>query len=463
MGEPLACVVLAAGEGTRMKSSFPKVLHPLCGAPMLRHVLQPVRELGPKRTVVIVPPGADAVRELCRQHGAEPVEQTQRLGTGHAAAQARVALADFDGPVLVTAGDAPLLRTETLRALVAAHRNAGAGATILSAICADPTGYGRVVRSADGRVQAIVEHRDADEPTRAIREINTSIYVFDCRRLFAALTQVRNDNAQGEYYLTDVVAILIREGAPVTAVVADDPAEPLGVNDRAQLAQADRVLRDRIRRGHLLAGVTLVDPEAAYIDCEVLIGPDTTIWPGVCLLGGTRVGAGCTVGPQVTIEDSEIGDESRILHGSLIRGSTIGRRVSVGPFAHVRGGSELEEGAEVGSYLEVNRSRMGAGTKAKHFGYLGDTHVGARANIGAGTVTCNYDGRRKHRTVIEDGAFIGSNASIVAPVTIGREAYVAAGSTINQDVPAGALGIGRGHQRNIEGWADRQRQARSDA
>jgi len=445
-----------------MKSSLPKVLHPLCGAPMLRHVLEPVRELGTARTVVIVPPGAEVVRELCSALGTEAVEQTQRLGTGHAAAQARAALADFDGPVLVTAGDAPLLRAETLRALVEAHRRSGAAATVLTAKPPDPTGYGRVVRGADGGVQAIVEHRDADEAVRAIGEINTSIYVFDCRRLFAALAQVRNDNAQGEYYLTDVIAILISEGAPVGAVVAEDPVEPMGVNDRAQLAEAEGVLRDRIRRRHMLAGVTLVDPAATYVDWAVEIGPDTTIQPGVCLRGATRLGAGCAIGPHVTIEDSQVGEGSCILHGSFVRSSTVGCRVSVGPFAHIRGGSELEEGAEVGSYLEVNRSRVGPGTKAKHFGYLGDTQVGARSNIGAGTVTCNYDGRHKHRTVIEDGAFIGSNASIVAPVTVGREAYVAAGSTINQDVPAGALGVGRTRQRNIEGFADRRRHAGSD-
>ena len=456
--ESLACIVLAAGESKRMKSARSKALHPLCGVPLLVRVLKTLRELDASRTVVVVGPEAEEVERLAQDHGAQTTVQRERLGTGHAALQAEGLLADFDGTVLLTCVDIPLLRAETLRALIERHRETGAAATLLSAEYDDPTGYGRVVRGPGGSVRAIVEHRDADDETRRIREINSSVYCFDNRLLFELAPQVESSQATGEQYLTDVVGMMVSRGERVEATIVEDPAEIAGINNRVQLAEAERVLRDRVRERLMLEGATLVDPATIYIDEEVSIGPDTTIQPCTFILGQCAIGSECMIGPHVTIEGCAIGDRVRVLHGSFVRNSRIGDEVSMGPFTHVRGDCDIGPRARVGSFVELKKAEIGEGTKAGHFGYLGDVRIGPGANIGAGAVTCNYDGRRKYQTVIEAGAFIGSNASLVAPVTIGAGAYVAAGSTITQDVPPDALAVGREKQRNIEGWAKRKRQ-----
>ncbi len=437
-----------------MKSKRAKPLHALCGRPMIDHVLATVAYLEPERTVVVVGRDADGVRERLGE-GVEAVEQTEQLGTGHAAMCAAQGLADLQGDVVVTCADIPLLTAETLRGLIEHHRAEGAAATILTTEPEDATGYGRIVRDQDGTVTAIVEHRDADEETRRIREINTSIYCFDAQALFAALERVRPVNAQGEYYLTDVIAVLVAEGKPVRALIAPDADEVMGVNDRVQLAQAERIARDRIRERLMLDGVTLIDPSATFIDAGVRVGRDTIIYPGAQLLGNTTVGEDCTLGGGVTLRDATLGDGVLLRDSTVISESSIGSGSKVGPFTYVREGSEVGEGCKLGSSAEVNRSRLGTGSKMQHFSYLGDAEIGANCNIGAGVVTCNYDGLEKHRTVVEDEVFIGSDAILVAPVRVGKGAYVAAGSVITKDIPAGALGVSRTAQKNLEGWVER--------
>ena len=454
---PLACVILAAGKGTRMKSRLPKPLHQLCGRPMIAHVLDTVAQIGPDRTVVVIGADADQVRPHLPDC-AEVVVQDPPRGTGHAAACAQEALADFDGDVLVTCADIPLLRPDTVRSLIELHRSQSATATLLTMLPDDSTGYGRVVRDQTGAVQAIVEHRDADAETLAVREVNTSIYCFDARALSDALARLTPHNDQQEYYLTDVIGLLVADGRPVAAIPVDDPDEVMGINTRVQLAQAERVARDRIRERVMLEGATLLDPASTLIDAGVTVGCDTVIGPGCCLLGGTSVGEGCEIRGQVTLRDATLGDGVLIRDHTLIEQSSIGDECQVGPFTLVRGRSVIGPGCKLGSSAEINRSVLGAGCKMQHFSYLGDAEVGERCNIGAGVVTCNYDGFNKHRTVIEDEAFVGSDAILVAPVRIGSGAYVGAGSVITGDVPAGALGVERGEQRNIEGWVARRRQ-----
>jgi bifunctional UDP-N-acetylglucosamine pyrophosphorylase / glucosamine-1-phosphate N-acetyltransferase len=458
--DALGCIILAAGEGKRFKSTRPKPLHAICGSPLIDHVLSSVTTLGCDRAVVIVGAGREQVEAHLAGRGVETAVQDRQLGTGHATSCAREAFADHSGPVLVTYADVPLIRPETLGALIAQHRASGAAATILTAMYDDPTGYGRIVRDADGGVSAIVEHRDADEATRAIHEINSGICVFGAPLLFAELETLAPNNDQGEYYLTDVIGRLVARGLHVGAMVISDREEIMGVNDRRQLAEAEAVLRDRIRRRLMADGVTLVDPAATYIDAAVRIGPDTTVWPGTFILGETTIGRDCEIGGHVLIERARIGDGAEIQHGSVLRDCVLGDSVSIGPFSHLRTGSEVGDQSRIGSYAELVRTTIGRRTKDQHFGYLGDSVVGDDVNIGAGTVTCNYDGANKNRTVIGDGAFIGSNSTIIPPVEIGAGAYVAAGSTITHDVPPDALGIGRSRQETKEGFAHRIRPKR---
>jgi len=450
----LASIVLAAGQGKRMKSALPKPLHRLCGKPMLSHVLAALRPLGPQPQVVIIGVGAEQVRSTFDEPDVVWAVQEQQLGTGHAAASAREALADFTGDVLVTCADIPLVRSETWERVLGEHRKQGAAATIVTALFRDPTGYGRVIRDESGQVRRIVEEADCDEITRGLNEGNVSVYCFSAPALFEALTKLRPDNEQGEYYLTDVVEVLVEARQKVIPVLAD-PDEVMGINDRAQLAHAERLLRGRInRRAMLEYGVTLIDPEATYIDPEVTLGCDTVIYPGAVLAGATTVGENCTIGAHVLIEDCEIGNGTNVRHGSVVRESVVGEGVTIGPFAHIRDHSSIGNDTRVGGG-EVVRSKLGERVNDLHFSYLGDTTVGDGANIGAGAITCNYDGRRKNPTVIGDGAFIGSDACLIAPVTIGRGAYVAAGSVVTKDVPPEALALGRARQENKEDWARR--------
>ncbi|MEX2291354.1 MAG: bifunctional UDP-N-acetylglucosamine diphosphorylase/glucosamine-1-phosphate N-acetyltransferase GlmU [Mycobacteriales bacterium] len=453
-----AVVVLAAGEGTRMRSATtPKVLHPLCGRTMLGHVVATARALQPEHLVVVVGHGREQVTAHLRQidSSARPVVQEQQNGTGHAVRVALAALPELTGTVLVVPGDAPLLTPQTLAALVTEHDVAGAATTLLTAQVDDPTGYGRVVRSG-GSVTAVVEHKDADEAIRAIGEVATSVYAFDAAALSRSLQQLTTGNAQGEEYLTDVVALHRAAGLPVAAHVAADPGETMGVNDRVQLSEARRLLRDRVVARHQRAGVTVIDPLTTWIDVDVEIAPDVTVHPGTQLHGRTTIAAGARIGPDSTLTDTMVGEGASVVRAQC-EAAVLGPEATVGPYTYLRPGSTLGRGAKAGGFVEVKNSRIGDGSKVPHLSYVGDATIGDRSNIGAATVFVNYDGQAKHPTVVGDDVRVGSDTMLVAPVTIGDGAYTAAGSVITEDVPEGALGVGRARQRNIDGWVARRR------
>lgn len=453
---PLHIVILAAGKGTRMKSERSKVLHRLAGRPLLDHVLDAARAVNPASVTVVVGHQADAVRSAMAGRGCGFVTQEPQIGTGHALLQAEPALRDAAGDVLLLSGDVPLLRGETLAALVHAHRAAGAAATVLTARIADPSGYGRVIRD-NGSIARIVEHRDASDAERAIDEINSGIYVFDLQPLFASLRQIGSRNAQGEYYLPDLVALYRARGLTVETMKLDDANEIRGVNSRSELAALSRDARLRTAEALMAAGVTIEDPATAYIDSTVKIGADTIIHPGVALEGTTTIGARCEIHSGSRLVNATLADDVLIRNHCVIVDSSVDAHATVGPFAHIRPESSIGPGAHVGNFVELKKTSMAAGAKANHLAYLGDATIGSRANVGAGTITCNYDGEKKHQTVIEDGAFIGSDTQLVAPVRIGKGAYVAAGSSIVEDVPDGALALTRGRQINKEGWVEKKK------
>lgn len=456
-----AVVVLAAGEGTRMKSRrTPKVLHELCGRTLLGHVLAANRALEPDHLVVVVGHAREQVAAHVGdvdEHATTVVQEPQN-GTGHAVQVALADLGDLDGTVLVVLGDAPLLTTSTLRALVETHRSAGAATTVLTAVLDDPTGYGRVLRDGSGAVTRIVEHKDAGDAERAVREINSGVFAFDAARLREALGRLTTDNAQGELYLTDVVALHREAGLVVQAHVAVDVVETMGINDRVQLSEARELLRDRIVERHQRAGVTVVDPRSTWIDVQVEIEPDVTVHPDTQLHGRTTVGEGAQIGPGTMLRDTEVRQDAVVVKAHCL-GAVIGAQASVGPYTYLRPGTVLGRGSRAGGFVEIKASQVGDGSKVPHLSYVGDATIGARTNIGAATVFVNYDGRDKHKTVVGDDVKVGSDSMLVAPVTIGDGAYTAAGSVITEDVPAGALGVGRAKQRNIEGWVARKRPA----
>ena len=455
--KPLHLIVLAAGKGTRMKSALPKVLHPVAGLPLLEHVLRTADRVSPSSTVIIVGHQAEAVRAaMAHRPGLRFATQEPQLGTGHALLQAEDALRGASGTVVLLSGDVPLLTPETLRTLVAHHEQTAAAATVLTAVVENPTGYGRIERQ-DGRIAAIVEHRDASATQREIREINSGIYAFDLEPLFDALRQIGSTNAQSEYYLPDLVQIYRRRGLTVEAVTLEDPREILGVNSRNELAQIGRVMRLARNEALMAEGVTILDPETAYIGADVTIGPDTVLHPNVYLEGRTTIGAGCEIQCGVRIADSTLDDGVFVNSYCVITSSRVARGAKLGPFAHLRPDSQVEEDAHVGNFVELKKTVLGRGSKANHLAYLGDATIGAAVNVGAGTITCNYDGRKKHPTIIEDGAFIGSDSQLIAPVTVGKGAYIAAGSSITDDVPAGSLALSRGRQITKPGWADKKK------
>ncbi|HSK08185.1 MAG TPA: bifunctional UDP-N-acetylglucosamine diphosphorylase/glucosamine-1-phosphate N-acetyltransferase GlmU [Vicinamibacterales bacterium] len=457
---PLHVLILAAGKGTRMKSAVPKVLHPVAGTPMIEYALRTAAALSPATRTVIVGHEAGQVKQALAAHNdLRFVLQEPQLGTGHAVMQAASLFEGARGTLLLLSGDAPRLSVDTLRQLLAEHERAGFAATVLTALVADPTGYGRILRDAAG-VTRIVEHRDATPEERQVPEINSSIYAFDLEPLFPALSRVAADNAQAEYYLTDLVGIYRGDGRRVGAVVAERSDEILGINSRGELAaMSRRIWRDRAD-ALMAEGVTLEDPDTTYVDAGIPVGRDTTICPGVTLQGRTSIGSGCVIHAGVRIVDSTLEDDVLVLDHCLITGAHIAQEARVGPFARIRPETHVGRGAHVGNFVELKKTRLGAGSKAMHLAYLGDATIGERVNVGAGTITCNYDGVKKNPTVIEDGAFIGSDSQLVAPVRVGRGAYVAAGSSITRDVPAGSLGIARGRQENIEGWVERKKKDR---
>lgn len=459
----LHIVILAAGKGTRMKSSVPKVVHPLAGLPIIEHVARTTVHLGAVTTTVVVGHGADAVRTALASHPQlDFVVQSPQLGTGHALLQAQPILEHQSGTVLLLYGDVPLLQAGTLRRLLEHHHATGASLTVLTAVLDDAYGYGRIVRDTEGRIARIVEERDASADEHEIREVNSGIYAIALAGLFEALHGLATDNAQSEYYLTDLVASWYRQRRVVETLCVDDPVELRGVNTRVDLAELGRVQLDRTRRAHMLQGVTLEDPATTWIETDVTIGEDTVVAPGVTLTGRTAIGARCHIRTGTRITDSTIGDDVTVLDHSVIVQSTVADGSAIGPMAHLRPGSDLGAGARVGNFVELKKTTLGPGSKANHLAYLGDATIGEHVNIGAGVITCNYDGTNKHPTTIEDGVFVGSDSQLVAPVTIGRGAYVAAGSTITQDVPAGSLGVSRTPQVNKDGWVARHAARKKD-
>lgn len=459
---PAAVIVLAAGEGTRMKSRIPKVLHELCGRSMLGHVLAGVRALGPERLLVVIGHGREAVRahladiEPAEGAAAETVVQDPQHGTGHAVRTVLEAVGTLPGTVVVTYGDTPLLRGETLAALVRAHRDGGHAVTVLSADVPDPAGYGRVVRDPDGFVECIVEHRDASPDQRRITEMNSGVYAFDGLLLADAVKRVSTDNAKGEEYLTDVVGILRDDGHRVGAAVAGDWVEIQGVNDRVQLAGARALLNERLLRDWMRAGVTVVDPRTTWVDADVDLEPDAVIEPNTQLCGRTNVGEGAVVGPGCRLVDTAVGAGATVIH-AVCDGAEIGPEATVGPYTYLRPGTRLGRKAKAGAYVEMKSATVGDGTKVPHLSYVGDADIGAGSNIGAGTIVANYDGVAKHHTDVGSHVFVGSNSVLVAPVKIVDGSYTAAGSAITADVPPGAIAVARGRQRNIEGWVERRR------
>ncbi|HEX2925284.1 MAG TPA: bifunctional UDP-N-acetylglucosamine diphosphorylase/glucosamine-1-phosphate N-acetyltransferase GlmU [Ruminiclostridium sp.] len=451
----LVAVILAAGKGTRMKSALPKVLHEVGGKPMVQHVLNSARAAGAEKNVVVIGFGAESVAQALHDQ-AEFVVQAEQLGTGHAVMQVRETLSGFSGTVMVLCGDTPLLTGETLKALFMAHKEAKAAATVLTAVMPDPSGYGRVIRDTKGNVLKIVEQKDANPDELTVKEINTGIYCFEKDLLFEALDHIGCENQQGEYYLTDVISILVNQGSKVWAVKTADSDETLGVNSRLQLAQAEKVLRLRKLEALMSDGVTIMDPDSTFIDADVSIASDTVIYPFTWLEGETQIGHGCKIGPNTRIQHTKIGDNVT-LQFVYAHECQIGDDVIAGPYVHLRPNTVLAKGVKIGNFVEVKNSNVGEKSKLPHLSYIGDTDMGSGINMGCGTITVNYDGKKKYRTTIEDNAFIGCNSNLVAPVTVGQGAYVAAGSTVTKDVPPDALGVARARQVNIEGWAEKHR------
>jgi bifunctional UDP-N-acetylglucosamine pyrophosphorylase / glucosamine-1-phosphate N-acetyltransferase len=449
-----AAIVLAAGEGTRMRSSLPKVAHEILGVPIVRYVIDATRAAGVERVVTVVGHGADTVVSLVPD--SETVVQERQLGTGHAVSCARDALADYDGPVLVVAGDVPLVRPETLEHLLHVWSGSGSACVLLTTRFPDPAGYGRIVRDDAGHVSAIVEHKDLSADQADISECNVGIYCFDCRSLFASLSRISPANAQGEYYLTDVVGLLYEDGLGIDALELEDVDESHGINTRVQLAAAARIMQRRINERHMLAGVTMTDPDLVWVGPSVRLGRDVVLEPMTVLSGSTSVEDGARIGPSTRLFDTVV-EADAVVEQSSARSARIGERATVGPNAFLRPGTVLAADSKVGSFVEVKNTSIGEGSKVPHLSYMGDATIGKGVNVGAGAITCNYDGREKHATVIGDGAFIGSDTMLVAPVRIGPGAITGAGSAIAKDVPPDALGIERTDQRNIEGWAKRKK------
>ncbi|WP_413377004.1 bifunctional UDP-N-acetylglucosamine diphosphorylase/glucosamine-1-phosphate N-acetyltransferase GlmU [Alkalihalobacillus sp. 1P02AB] len=443
-------IILAAGQGTRMKSKLYKVLHPVCGKPMVQHVVDQVNRVGFDEKIAIVGHGAEVVQEVLGDQVSYVVQEKQ-LGTGHAVMQAEQLLADKKGTTVVLCGDTPLLTEETIDQLLQAHEKESAKITVLTAIADEPTGYGRVIRNQKGFVERIVEHKDASEAERKVNEINTGTYCFDNETLFAALQKVGNNNAQGEYYLPDVIEIVQSNGGKVAAYQANTMEETMGINDRVALSAAEAVMKKRTNEKWMRAGVTIIDPNQTYISTDAMIGADTVIYPGTMIDGETIIGADCVIGPNSELKNSRIGNRT-VIRQSVVSDSEIGEEVQVGPFAHIRPQSILKDEVKIGNFVEVKKATIGKGSKASHLSYIGDAEIGEDVNFGCGAITVNYDGKSKYLTKVEDRAFIGCNANLIAPVTVGADTLVAAGSTITDDVPSHALSIARARQTNKENY-----------
>lgn len=447
-------IVLAAGAGTRMKSDRPKVLHRVCGRPMVTHVTSQASQAGADNIIVVIGHGGDLVRGTIDDGRLKFAVQSEQLGTGHAVMQA-MGEVPAEGGVFVLCGDTPLITAETLKRFAEYHEASGNAVTVLTAIFDDPFGYGRIIRNGDGSLQRIVEQKDASEEEKAVKEVNAGMYCFDAAFLRENITQLRKDNAQKEYYITDLIGMAVESGAGAGAFTAPGPEEIMGVNNRVQLAAAARVMRGRIAEKHMLAGVSIIDPDSVYIEPDVVIGSDTEIWPGTELRGSTVIGTGCVIGKDAVIENSTVGNGTSVLM-SVIKDSTIGDDTHVGPFAYMRPGTHVGSGCKVGDFVELKNADFGDGSKAAHLAYIGDADVGQDVNIGCGVIFANYDGVHKNRSAVGDRAFIGSNSNLVAPVHIAEDAYIAAGTTVTTDVPQGALCVGRARETVEEGWVEKK-------
>lgn len=446
----VAALVLAAGKGTRMKSRLPKVLHKVGGKAMVERVLDTVTAVGVDRSVVIVGFGGEEVRAYLGDR-CEYVTQAEQKGTGHAVREAKLVLGDFDGTIVLMCGDTPLVTEDTIKALLNEHAATGAAATVLTAHMENPTGYGRIIRDEEGKVLRIVEQKDGTPDELAVQEINTGMYAFDSQKLWPCLAQLSDDNAQGELYITDVVGILVNAGERVSAYMTMDEDESLGVNSRVQLAEAERILRNRKLRELMDAGVTIIDPATTYVAPEVVVGSDTILHPGTILEGNTVIGKECEIGPHTRFTNVTVGDNN-VIHFTYAHDCEIKNGTDIGPYVHLRPNTVIGDKVHIGNFVEVKNSIVGEGTKFPHLSYIGDSDVGGGVNIGCGTITVNYDGKIKHRTRIDDGAFVGCNTNLVAPVHVGAYSYIGAGSTITKDVPDKALAVGRARQMIKENW-----------
>jgi len=452
--EGIATVILAAGKGTRMKSDLVKVLHPLLGIPMLSYTIAlSLNEIKAEKTIVVIGYQADRIKEKFKDPRIHFALQEEQLGTGHAVLQAVSFLKKFTGTVLILCGDVPLVRGETLHSFINHFRENDSTLSVLTTVVEHPHGYGRILRSPEGWLEKIVEEKDASEKERMIREINTGIFCVKASFLIEGLKEIGQENAQGEYYLTDLVEVAGRRGLRCSAYQAVDPVEVMGINTRVDLAIANEVLRQEKMKSLMLSGVTVLDPKATYVDRTVEIGRDTVLYPNCVLQGKTKIGERCIIESNAKISDSIVGNEVAIRSNSVITESKVEDGASIGPFAHLRPLSEVKSRAKIGNFVEVKKSVIGKGSKANHLAYIGDSLLGEEVNIGAGTITCNYDGFEKHQTIIGDRVFVGSNVELVAPVKVGKNASIGAGSTVTKDVPEGALAISRAKQKNIKGWS----------
>lgn len=453
-----AVIIMAAGKGKRMKSNLPKVLHNLAGKPILNYVLDTVDQLKAKRKILIVGYKSDKIRELIGDK-IEYVEQKEQLGTAHAVLQTKRLLSDFKGDVLILSGDVPFLTVKILKKLLKYHQANNFCCTLVSTILKNPKGYGRIIRDKKGEINGIIEEVDLSAEKKKITEVNSGIYCVNKDKLFQSLEKITPDNKQGEYYLTDSVEILLKEGLTVGNIIVKDYSEILGINSRLDLADASRKVYQKTLQDLMLRGVTVVDPNSTFIEQGVKIGQDTIIYPFTIIEKDTKIESGCFIGPYSHLIDADIGKGVRVW-ASIIESSIVKEGANIGPYAHLRPETVVEKGAKIGNFVEVKKSTIGEGSKAAHLTYLGDAIIGKRVNVGAGTITCNYDGEKKYKTVIEDEVFIGSNNTLVAPVKLGKDSYTGAGSTITEDVPAGNLAIARSRQRNISGWRKRKKESK---
>lgn len=464
MNTNIATIILAAGLGKRMKSRLAKVLHPVAGIPMILYPIKVAEELYSERIIVVVGHQNERVKGLISDRNVEIVHQAEQKGTADAVRLAMDVIRGYRGKVVVLCGDVPLITLKTMSALISEHNEGHASMTVLTTDVEDPAGYGRIVRGSDGSILKIVEDRDADKEIKGIREINTGIYVFDSSFLSEVINEIRPDNVQKELYLTDSIEIGRKKGLGVCAHKTTQIEEVMGVNSRVELALAERVIRRRINNSHMLNGVTLINPDSIYIDNGVSIAQDVTIYPGAAIQGSnTTIGEGCTIYANSRILNSHIGHSVTIKDSCIIEETQIGDGSQVGPFAHLRPGTILDKNVRIGNYVELKKTLMGEGSKANHLTYLGDAEIGSGVNIGAGSITCNYDGVKKHKTTIGNNVFVGSDVQFVAPVKVGDAAFVGAGSTITKDVPSGALGISRVEQKNMEGWVDKRKRRKKCA